>query len=117
MDFLFSTILSLHLGVAHVDNSIHPNLSLSKNDLVGGFYYNTDKSISSYFGKTFKQDKLEIFLGGVTGYKLPIDSPIAPMVLARYQIDKNINIIAMPTVDNKSRNPALVLGIELIFHK
>jgi hypothetical protein len=39
------------------------------------------------------------------------------MVLARYQIDKNINIIAMPTVDNKSRNPALVLGIELIFHK
>lgn len=117
MDFLFSTIFSVHLGVTQVDNNIHPHISLSKNDLTSGLYYNTDKSISGYLGKTFKQDKLEIFLGGVTGYKLPINSPVAPMVLARYQIDKNINIIAMPTVDNKTRNPALVLGIELVFHK
>lgn len=117
MDFLFSTIFSLHLGVTHVDNSIHPNISLSKNDLAGGLYYNTDKSFSGYFGKVFRKDKLEIFLGGVTGYKLPVNSPIAPMVIARYEIDKNINIIAMPTVDNKTRNPALVLGIELVLHK
>ncbi len=117
MDFLISTIFSLHLGVTQVDNSIHPNISLSKNDLTGGLYYNTDKSISSYFGKIFRKDKLEIFVGGVTGYKLPIDSPVAPMVLARYEIDKNINVIAMPTIDNKTRNLALVLGIELVFHK
>jgi hypothetical protein len=117
VDFLISTIFSLHLGVTQVDNSIHPNISLSKNDLTGGLYYNTDKSISSYFGKIFRKDKLEIFVGGVTGYKLPIDSPVAPMVLARYEIDKNINVIAMPTIDNKTRNPALVFGIELVFHK
>lgn len=117
MEFLISTIFSLHLGVKDIENTIHPHIGMSNQYIAAGIYHNTNGNVSGYVGRNFKYKDFDILVGGVSGYKLPIDSPIAPMLIARYNIDKNFKVIVMPTIDKATKNPALVVGLEIVLFK
>ena len=97
--FSFLLAFSLHLGLENNYNNIHPHIRCTDNQTIYGGFYNSEKNVSLFYGKKYKN----IEYGLVTGYS---GGNILPMV--RYK--KNKFFIA-PAYE-MSGNYGLVIGIE-----
>ena len=95
--------LSMHVGLDNEYNSIHPHARCTIDNTILGTYYNSEYNVSSYIGKIYNYNNLEIEYGLVTGYT---GSNIAPM----FRVKKDKWFIA-PTYETTG-NLGLVVGIE-----
>lgn len=91
--------LSMHVGLENEYNSIHPHARCTIDNTILGAYYNSEYSLSSYVGKVYKYNNLEIEYGLVTGYT---GTPIAPMLRIKkdnffiapaYEVEGNVGVV------------------------
>ena len=91
--------LSMHIGLENEYNSIHPHARCTVDNNIVGAYYNSEYNISSYIGKIYNYNNIEIEYGLVTGYT---GSNIAPMIRVKkdnffispaYEIEGNVGIV------------------------
>ena len=95
--------VSMHVGLEDNYNSIHPHARCTLDDTILGIYYNSEYNISSYVGKIYNYNNLEIEYGLVTGYT---GIPIAPML----RIKKD-NFFIAPAYE-VTGNVGVVVGLE-----
>lgn len=89
--------LSLHVGLEHFDNVIHPHVRYNNNNFIIGVYYNSVSSISAYGGYRFEPtENTGIEISAVTGY--PALGVVTPMMRVTY--DKNsFRLFAAPSAE------------------
>ena len=95
--------VSMHVGLEDNYNSIHPHARCTLDDTILGTYYNSEYNLSSYVGKIYNYNNLEIEYGLVTGYT---GTPIAPMLRV-----KKDNFFIAPAYE-VTGNIGIVLGLE-----
>ena len=91
--------LSLHVGLEGDYNAVHPHARCTIDNTILGAYYNSEYSLSSYVGKVYNYNNLEIEYGLVTGYT---GSNIAPMLRIKkdnffiapaYEVEGNVGVV------------------------
>jgi len=103
---------SQHLGLEGDYNEIHPHARYTYESVIGGIYYNSESTTSFYFG--YEQpitDKINLEIGGVTGYSTGDLLPYARLV---YEEEK-YQIFAAPAIEtyNGQENVGVVIGLEI----
>jgi hypothetical protein len=118
MDLILGLAVSAHLGLAGTYNAVHPNARIQVQDYIAGIYYNSEENISVYAGKLYDFGKLDLEIGIVTGYSA-MDSNIAPMLRATYELSENHKIFASPVAEryNRDYNYGVVIGLEFNIRK
>ena len=91
--------MSLHLGLENDYNPYHPQIRCTQDQTIYGGFYNSEKNVSLFYGKKYKN----IEYGVVTGYS---GGDILPMV--RYKKDK---FFIAPAYE-MSGNYGIVIGLE-----
>ena len=100
--------LSMHIGLDHSYNNVHPHARCTIDNTITGVYYNSENNISTYIGKTYELDEYwNIELGLVTGYR---SKNILPMI--RY---KSGNLFLSPAYEEyeDNKNYGIVIGWEI----
>lgn len=106
---VLSLAITTHVGVTNDTNRYHPNIGYYVNETVSvGAFYNSEKKVSYYIAKDYEYKSIDINVGFTTGYET---AKVLPYIILSKQIADKINVFVVPTVDSKSKNPALVLGI------
>ena len=91
--------LSMHIGLENEYNSIHPHARCTVDNNIVGAYYNSEYNISSYIGKIYNYNNIEIEYGLVTGYT---GSNITPMLRIKkdnffiapaYEVEGNVGVV------------------------
>ena len=99
----FLIAVSLHVGLENDYNSIHPHARCTLDNNIFGTYYNSERNISAYAGKSFSFYDTKLELGLVTGYS---GFDIAPMI----RLKKDYWFIA-PAYETTG-NLGIVIGME-----
>jgi len=107
--------LSLHAGLEHNYNGVHPHIRYQNEQLISGFYYNSVDKISFYVG--YRQDlteNLSFEAALATGY--PEISKLAPFARFTYDASENTRYFIAPTGEyvNSDHNFGLLLGVEFL---
>ena len=95
----FMLAISMHIGLENNYNNIHQQIRCTQDETILGGFYNSEKNVSLFYGKKYKN----IEYGLITGYS---GGDILPMV--RYKKDK---FFIAPAYE-MSGNYGLVIGIE-----
>ena len=107
--------LSLHAGLEHDYNSIHPHIRYENEHVITGFYYNSVDRISFYAGSRYEiTEKSGLEFALATGY--PDIAKIAPFARFTYDTNENTRLFLAPTGEyvDSNRNFGLLLGIEFL---
>jgi len=101
--------LSVHLGLSHDYNGVHPGISCEfDSQIVAGAYYNSDRKISVFAGLRTRPSKSGFWaeIGLATGYEYPI----VPMARAGYR-----SLFVAPAYETSTESVGIVIGTELKF--
>lgn len=107
----FSLALSAHIGVNDNLNYIHPNVGFEYKNIYIGAYYNSERKTSAYAVKKFDFEHIDLNVGIVSGYN---SLNVAPYISITKSLTEKTTLFLLPTIDNKTKKPALVLGIEFL---
>jgi hypothetical protein len=98
-----SIALSLHLGLNHAYNNIHPHIRCEHLPQVTGLFYNSERNLSAYIAHTITIANTQLELGLVTGY----DRPVVPLIRLTYK-----DFYITPALETDTHSIGVVIGIE-----
>ena len=109
VDVIVSLMFSMHVGLAGNFNNFHPGVTLTDGDKFVGVYRNSYSKPSFYAGFIQEKNNFEIHYGIVTGYV----APIVPFVAIKKELEKNLKLVVIPSVDVTNKKPGFVIGLEI----
>lgn len=92
--------IGLHLGSQHYPsqnyNNFNPGMYVRfNNDYTIGGYYNSERKMSFYIGKTYDWKNFSVTVGGITGY----NKTAYPMIIPSVKLG-NFRIALLPKVES-----------------
>lgn len=108
---VLSMILTSHIGWQGKFNDVHPTISYNFNSYSIGAFRNSYNRTSLFASKINKIGDVSIQYGFASNY----DSKVVPMLIVKKPIVEHVNLIASPSYDKTSKQPAMVIGLEFSY--
>lgn len=105
---VLSMILTSHVGWSNTFNEVHPMVSYEVNNYSIGVFRNSLNHTSLYFSKIKNYSDFSVQYGLATNY----NNKTVPMLVFRKPVMDHVNLVLVPSVDTKTNQPAMVIGLE-----